>query len=49
MQQKPEPAEPSLRIGKNFAFFEEQMNALGTTALELLCKGLESLRSWTFP
>ena len=43
MQQKPEPAEPSLRIGKNFAFFEEQMNALGTTELELLCKGLEKL------
>ena len=43
MQQRPEPAETSLRIGKNFAFFEKQMNALGTTELEPLCKGLEKL------
>ena len=43
MQQKPEPAESSLRIAENFAFFEEQMQALGATGLTPLCKGLTKL------
>ena len=43
MQQKPEPAEFSLRVAKNFAFFEEQVHALGTVGLAPLCKGLAKL------
>ena len=43
MQQKPEPAESSLRVAKNFAFFEERVHALGTVGLAPLCKGLAKL------
>ena len=43
MQQKPEPAETSLRVAKNFAFFEERVHALGTVGLAPLCKGLAKL------
>ena len=43
IQQKPEPAESSLRITNNFEFFDEQMKALGSTGLEPLCKGLAKL------
>ena len=43
MQQKPEPVEPSLRIAKNFTFFEERVHALGTADLTPLCKGLAKL------
>ena len=42
MQQKPQPAEPSLRITENFAFFEEQVQALGDDLVPL-CKGLAKL------
>lgn len=42
MQQKPQPAEPSLRIAETFAFFEEQVQALGDD-LAPLCKGLAKL------
>lgn len=42
VQQKPQPAEPSLRITENFAFFEEQVEALGDN-LTSLCKGLAKL------
>jgi len=42
MQQKAQPAEPSLRISENFAFFEEQVRALGDD-LTPLCKGLAKL------
>ena len=42
MQQKPQPAEPSLRITENFTFFEELVNALGVD-LTPLCKGLAKL------
>ena len=43
MQQKPEPTDPSLRILKNFSFFEERVHALGTADLTPLCKGLAKL------
>ncbi|MFZ2358083.1 MAG: DUF262 domain-containing protein [Anaerolineae bacterium] len=42
VQQKPQPVEPSLRIADNFAFFEEQIKALGKN-LTPLCKGLAKL------
>ncbi len=42
MQQKPAPAEVSLRIAENFAFFEDQVRALGDN-LTPLCKGLAKL------
>jgi len=42
MQQKPQPAEASLRITENFAFFEEQVRELGDD-LAPLCKGLAKL------
>ena len=42
MQQKPQPAEPSLRITKNFAFFEERVQSVGAD-LTPLCKGLAKL------
>ena len=42
MQQKPQPAEPSLRITENFAFFEEWVQAAGAD-LTPLCKGLAKL------
>lgn len=42
VQQKPQPAEPSLRITANFTFFEEQVEALGDN-LTPLCKGLAKL------
>ena len=42
MQQKPQPAEPSLRITGNFAFFEEWVQGLGAD-LTPLCKGLAKL------
>jgi len=42
VQQKQQPAQSSLRIVENFAFFEEQVKALGTD-LTPLCKGLAKL------
>ena len=42
MQQQPQPAEPSLRITENFAFFEEQVQAVGAD-LTALCTGLAKL------
>ena len=42
MQQKPQRAEPSLRITENFAFFEEWVQGLGAD-LTPLCKGLAKL------
>ena len=42
IQQKPQPAEPSLRITENFAFFEEWVQAAGAD-LTPLCKGLAKL------
>jgi len=42
MQQKPQPDEPSLRITENFAFFEDQTQALGNDLVPL-CKGLAKL------
>ena len=42
MQQKPQPAEPSLRITENFTFFEEWVQAVGAD-LTPLCKGLAKL------
>jgi len=42
MQQKPLPADPSLRIKDNFAFFDEQVRALGSDLVPL-CKGLAKL------
>src|SRR5690606_38377446 len=42
VQQKPQPAEPSLRVSENFAFFEEQVQALGDD-LTALCQGLAKL------
>lgn len=42
MQQRPQPTEPSLRIAGNFAFFEEQVRALGPD-LTSLCRGLAKL------
>ena len=43
MQQKPQPAEPSLRLMKNFALFEERVQGLRATDLTRLCKGLAKL------
>lgn len=42
MQQKPLPEEPSIRVERNFAFFEKQIQNLGND-LEPLCKGLAKL------
>src|SRR5690606_26962140 len=42
VQQKPQPAEPSLRVSENFAFFKEQVQALGDD-LTALCQGLAKL------
>ena len=42
MQQKPQPAEPSLRITENFTFFKEWVQAVGVE-LTPLCKGLAKL------
>jgi uncharacterized protein with ParB-like and HNH nuclease domain/predicted transport protein len=42
VQQKPLPAEPSLRIAENFKYFESQVKALGTD-LVALCRGLAKL------
>ena len=42
LQQKDQPAEPSLRITGNFAFFEKQVLALGDD-LTALCRGLAKL------
>jgi len=42
VQQKAPPGEPSLRLEENFAFFEEQVKALGAD-LTPLCKGLAKL------
>ena len=41
--QKPEPNEASLRIAKNFAFFEKKIRALGPSGISELCKGLAKL------
>lgn len=41
LRQKPWPAEPSLRIQENFAFFEQQVKALND--LTPLCQGLAKL------
>ena len=42
LKRNPQPAEPSLRITDNFAFFEDQVKALGDD-LAPLCKGLTKL------
>ncbi len=42
VQQKPMPADPSLRIKNNFSFFEERVKALGAD-LEPLCNGIAKL------
>ena len=42
LQQKAQPAEPSLRVTENFAFFEEQVRALAAD-LAPLCQGLAKL------
>jgi uncharacterized protein with ParB-like and HNH nuclease domain/predicted transport protein len=42
MRQESQPAEPSLRISDNFAFFEEQVQTLGAD-LTPLCRGLAKL------
>ena len=42
VQQQSEPAEPSLRITQNFAFFEERVQAVGAD-LTTLCRGLAKL------
>jgi uncharacterized protein with ParB-like and HNH nuclease domain/predicted transport protein len=42
MRQKPQPAEPSLRVTQNFAYFDERVKALGSD-LAHLCKGLAKL------
>jgi uncharacterized protein with ParB-like and HNH nuclease domain len=42
VKQKPLPAENSLRIDENFAFFEAQVKALGKNLTDL-CKGLAKL------
>lgn len=42
VQQKPLPAEGSLRIAENFDYFEGRVNALGSD-LSTLCKGLAKL------
>ena len=41
LRQKPLPAQASLRIQQNFAFFEQQMK--GLTEIKLLCQGLAKL------
>ena len=43
VQQKPEPAESSLRIANNFQFFDEKIMALGSSGLVPLCNGLSKL------
>lgn len=42
LQQKKQPSEPSLRITENFAFFVEQIGALGDDLVPL-CRGLAKL------
>lgn len=42
VQQKSQPAEPSLRIVENFAFFEDKIGALGDDVASL-CEGLRKL------
>ncbi len=42
LQQNPDPAEPSLRIKENFAYFEEWVQAVGDD-LMALCRGLAKL------
>lgn len=42
LSQEPQPAEPSLRISENFAFFEKKVRALGDD-LSSLCHGLNKL------
>lgn len=42
VQQKPQPADQSLRITENFSFFEDQVRNLGTD-LSALCRGLAKL------
>ncbi len=42
VQQKPEPAERSLRVAENFAFFQQQINGLNGE-LGALCRGLSKL------
>ena len=42
MQQKTQPANPSIRITDNFAFFEQRIEALGDDFIPL-CKGLAKL------
>ena len=43
VQQKAQPAEPSLRITENFAFFEEKVKNLVADDLSALCHGLAKL------
>ena len=42
LRQTPQPAEPSLRITQNFAFFEKRVRAVGADLVPL-CKGLAKL------
>jgi len=42
VQQKPQPADQSLRISENFSFFEDQVRSLGND-LSALCRGLAKL------
>ncbi len=42
VKQKPQPAEPSLRIRENFAFFEKQVQGMGDD-FGALCRGLAKL------
>lgn len=42
VQQKELPAEPSLRLKRNFEFFDEKVAALGSD-IDILCKGLNKL------
>lgn len=42
VQQKPQPADQSLRITENFSFFEDQVKNLGND-LSALCRGLAKL------
>jgi Uncharacterized conserved protein len=42
VQQEPQPTESSMRIRENFAFFEDQVKALGPDLVRL-CKGLAKL------
>src|SRR5690606_36376803 len=46
LRQKPWPAQPSLRIQENFAFFEQKVKTL--TDLKPLCQGLRSVSVFTF-